>query len=311
MASLFPYTSFLILTHLLSYITPSLPAPSCCKDLVLLISFDGFRYDYLDRVKQKGLATPNFDMLINDGVKAEYMKNVFITKTFPNHYTLVTGMYEDSHGVISNNMVDSRFPKDKEFTPAISNIPGPELDKWFNNYTTGSTLGPEPIWVTNQKGEQKDKGRKSGVAMWPGMLAEIHGYVPEKMLPFDKTTSNETKIDTVVKWFSSEDPINLGLLYFNEPDHTGHLFGPDSEQIEELIVALDKLVGYLIDELKKHDLFERMNLIITSDHGMQQITNVTFLDDQVEPDEYEAFGSTPVLNVRATRGESKSVKYRF
>ena len=127
---------------------------------LLVVSFDGFRHDYLDKAKQAGKDTSNFDTLISNGVLAHHMKNAFITKTFPNHWTIATGMYEEHHGVIANEM------HDPVFNETYHNSADQRRDSnWWNNGTTGG--GGEPIWFTNQK----HHGHRSGVMFWPGSQA--------------------------------------------------------------------------------------------------------------------------------------------
>ena len=253
---------------------------------LLLISFDGFRHDYLQKVKDSGRQTPHFDSLIKNGVEAEYVKNVFVTKTLPNHYSIVTGHYAESHGVIDNDMYDPVF---KEYFYIITHPPN--YTKWFNNGTVGG--GAEPIWVTNQKGLQSSLfPRRSGIVAWPGSDILIHGYTPSTTVPFsyfDHTLRNHSRIQKIVEWFASEiKPINLGLLYFGDPDHLGHEVGPNSETIYDHIVALDGVLGDLIKLLKENHLFDNLNIIITSDHGMAEVSphKVLFLEDYIGSSSY-------------------------
>ena len=265
---------------------------------VLLISFDGFRWDYLDLVKKANRSTPHFDSLVQNGVKAKWVKNVFITKTFPNHYSIVTGMYEESHGVVGNEMYDPVFNE----TFHLSNMTQERDPKWWNNGSQGA--GGEPIWVTNQKDEQSLERRWSGVMFWPGSSAKVRGMHPFHYMDYDGRLPNKTRIDKVVTWFSApEDPINLGLLYFSEPDGLGHKVGPDSAKMIDMIVELDGLVGYLIEQLKSHGLFEKMNIIITSDHGMAQLKGSVKIDTNIDSRKYKVFGSSPVWNIMPNDGK--------
>lgn len=69
--------------------------------LLIIISFDGFRYDYLNKTD-----APNLAKLASDGVRAPWIEPRFITKTFPNHFSIATGLYEESHGIVGNNFFD-------------------------------------------------------------------------------------------------------------------------------------------------------------------------------------------------------------
>ncbi|XP_035686325.1 bis(5'-adenosyl)-triphosphatase ENPP4-like [Branchiostoma floridae] len=249
--------------------------------LLLLVSFDGFRYDYLDR-SQDRVQLPNFKYLVQTGVRAKWVHNSFITKTFPNHFTIATGMYEESHGIVANSMYD------------------PELGEMFHVNTSDPRwwdVGGEPIWITNQK----HLGGKSGVLNWPGMQAQFNNTLPFRHLPaYNMSIPYKERVDTMVGWFKdSEDPINLGVLYFEEPDHTGHFAGPESKEIDETLDMVDRTVGYLIDELKAAGLFERMNVIITSDHGMMEVSQerVIELDRYLDPSTYLWVDRTPVAAI--------------
>ena len=266
--------------------------------LLLLVSFDGFRWDYLHKVKcLKGRQTPNFDKLIETGVFVQNgVKNAYITKTFPNHFSIVTGLYEESHGVIGNTMYDPKF--DKYFN--IKNASNVADTFWFDNGEPMYSGFPEPIWLTNQNTGGKHP-RRSGVMFWPG--SEAKNMTAYHFMKYDPDLPNKERIDTVVNWFATEDnPINLGLLYFSEPDHTGHSVGPDSEAMIDLIVTLDELVGYLVQKLQEGRLWSRMNLIITSDHGMAEVKEVIALDDIVDKSLYENINGGPVWNILPKEG---------
>ena len=266
--------------------------------LLLIVSFDGFRHDYLEKVAKSGRKTPNFDKLRQEGVEAQHVKNRFITKTFPNHYSLVTGYHEESHGVTANEFYDQSTGRKFNFSVDSDST-------MWNNGTKGG--GAEPVWVTNEKAEHSALFKKrSGCMMWPGCKAEIHGVRPTWWMAYNQTYPNKSRIDDVIKWFSSQDkPINLGLLYFSEPDHSGHEFGPESETILDLIVALDEVVGYLLSELEKHHLLHKMNLIITSDHGMVEVDKVIELDKYLNSSLYTKYGGSPVYNIDPKPGMSR------
>ena len=253
---------------------------------LIIVSFDGFRWDYLSRTN-----TPNFDRIVHKGVRARYgLKNAFITNTLPNHFTLATGLYEESHGIVGNVMYD---PVLKE-TFDLGNRSQVASSRWFD-------VGAEPIWVTNQL--QKKNGR-SGCMQWIGCEALIKGVAPSRHVPYIADMKNETRIDETVGWFTGPYPVNLGLIYFQEPDETAHDFGPDSPQVTAMIGGLDKVVGYLLDRLEATDLLEHTNLIITSDHGFAATgpDRVVNLDNYITPDSYRIFSDTPVAAVLPNDG---------
>ena len=254
---------------------------------VLLVSFDGFRWDYLNNRTK----TPNFNYIKQNGVHATRgLVNAFITKTLPNHYAIVTGLYEESHGMVGNEFYDPKLKEVFEF----SNKTQAMESKWFDN-------GGEPIWVSNQKGSYR---RRSGIVFWPGDSASVKGYLPTTYLPWNPLTPNETRIDYIITWFTTKQPINLGLLYFEEPDGYGHLHGPDSDQMTNMIGALDSVLGYLISELRRVGLLDKINLIVTSDHGMAQTPSdkIIDLDKYINNKSYKIFSSNPVANILPNPG---------
>jgi len=259
---------------------------------VLLISLDGFRWDYLDMVNSKGRPTPNFQMLIDNGVvvKSPGVKNVFITKTFPNHYALVTGLYEESHGVVANEFYDPVY-NDTFSIPKMDDI------KWWNG--TG-TQKVEPVWVTNDA--EGDDHHTSGVYFWPG--SDVEGMQPKFFItPFNMTTPFSVRMNTMAGWFTQEHrPINFGAMYYPEPDVTGHHNGPDSDEMVKMIITLDGYIGDLISVFKEKHIFHELNIILTSDHGMSEMKADVYLDDYINASHYRRFGGSPIANILPEEG---------
>lgn len=259
---------------------------------LLLVSFDGFRWDYMTH---SNAALNNFKWFIENGVSARRgLQNAFITKTFPNHITLVTGMYEESHGIVGNIMYDPLY--NETFYGSADQVRDP---KWMDD-------GGEPIWVTNQK--QNTKAR-SGCVYWVGDGASIKGFKPYRYLEFNKNTllNFTSRIDKIIEWFTDPSyPINLGLLYFEEPDHTGHVFGPDSPEIDKKLTALNNDLGYLIRRLNSTGLLPKTNVILTSDHGMAftPADKIIDLDLYISPSKYRIFQSNPIGNILPNKGEN-------
>jgi len=274
---------FIVLICILSYsksIVKSTPVnEKRSANPLLVISFDGFRWDYLQRT-----LTPNFDKLIKNGVQAKFgMKNAFVTKTFPNHFTLATGLWEESHGIIANEMYDPFL--NQSFSPG--NKLANQDPAWFD-------VGGEPIWVTNQI---QKKHAQSGVIMWVGGEAPVRHILPSRHMPYDGLIKNETKIDTLVSWFTDKkNPINLGMLYFDEPDMFGHQFGPESPQVTGMIGGLDEVMGYLLQKLKETGLLDKMNIIVLSDHGFTSTPaeNVINLDDYIDTSVITVSDQSPI-----------------
>ncbi|XP_030054629.1 ectonucleotide pyrophosphatase/phosphodiesterase family member 5 [Microcaecilia unicolor] len=253
---------------------------------VLLVSFDGFRWDYIYK-----FPTPNFHSIIEDGIHVKQVTNVFITKTYPNHYSMVTGLYAENHGIVANEMYD------------------PVLNKTFSMdrmdiYDSEFWEEAVPIWFTNQY-----EGRKSGAAMWPGSDVNISGVYPSFYLPYNETVSFEYRVAKLIEWFTSNKPIHLGLLYWEEPDESGHLLGPDNPLMSYVITEVDNKLGHLVAELKKAGLWDTMNLIITSDHGMEQCSSdrVIELDNYVDKNLYTVVEHSPTVAILPKEGKLEDV----
>lgn len=255
---------------------------------VLLISFDGFMNEYLERNE-----TPNFDRLIENGVKAEYLVPVFPTKTFPNHYTIVTGLFAENHGIIANRFPDNKLNARFSFGPVNS----PNDEHWW---------GGEPIWITAEK-----QGLTSATFFWPGSEALIDGVQSTKWVQYDGSVPDKVRIDSVMTWMDPAGSVqaDFGSLYFSFVDGTGHDFGPNSPEVDEAVLYADSLLGYLVEAMNEHNLSDKLNVIITSDHGMAELSSerVIFLDDIINLDDVEMIDWTPVGLIQPDEGSKMKV----
>jgi predicted AlkP superfamily pyrophosphatase or phosphodiesterase len=230
------------------------------RPTVILISLDGFRYDYLEKYQP-----PNLRTLAREGVQAKWMIPVFPTKTFPNHYTIATGLYPQNHGIVENNVFDKGF----NATFTMSNREEVQNGRWW--------LG-EPIWITAEK-----QGQKTAPFFWPGSEAEIAGTRPTYWKPYEGKTPNDARVDMILSWLdlpAAERPTFLSL-YFNDVDDAGHDFSPEAPETRDSVIKVDNDLGRLIDGLKARGVFDQVNLIVVSDHGMatQDPNNTVILDE--------------------------------
>ncbi len=235
---------------------------------VILISLDGFRADYLKR----GL-TPRLSALAHDGAwSPDGMRPAFPSLTFPNHYTLVTGLYPDHHGVVANTMDDPAVAGDTHFTLSTQDATADR--RWWD--------GAEPIWVSAHKA-----GLKTGIMYWPGSEAEIGGVRPDRWAHFDAAVSFPHRVDVMLDWLKlpQADRPDFLTLYFDEPDHTGHHDGPASPQVDAKLREVDAAIGRLVDGLKALGLYDAAELVIVADHGMAATApdRVAYVDDWVGP----------------------------
>ncbi len=230
---------------------------------VLLVSFDGFRADYLTKAE-----TPHFDAFVEDGVLAEGMIPVFPSNTFPNHYSLATGLYPENTGIIDNSF----YAPDLDQRYSMGNRDAVEDGRFYFG---------EPIWNTVEK-----QGLTAGTMFWVGSEADIQGMHPTHWKKYDGSVPDSARIDTVVKWLSTDS--DFATLYFSFVDGVGHTYGPESQEIVGAIQRADSLVGYLVQELDAKGLGDT-EVIIVSDHGMYDVSDerVIFLDDYINPDDVE------------------------
>ncbi|KAI9338558.1 alkaline-phosphatase-like protein [Zopfochytrium polystomum] len=230
---------------------------------VILVSIDGFRNDYLSR----GL-TPNIADLADAGVQADYLRPAFPSVTFPNHYTLVTGLWPADHGIVANTFFDSELNDTFVYVDPKSNV----QSKWW---------GGEPIWVTAVK-----QGQRSATCMWPGSEAPItKDHVrPTYWLAYDHNLPLTDRVGHIFKWLDlpRKDRPTLLTLYAADVDSAGHTFGPDSLEVNASLARVDAMVGMLIDGIRKRNLASSVNLVVVSDHGMATVKDFIFLDDYVD-----------------------------
>lgn len=256
---------------------------------LLLISFDGFRADYLTKTD-----TPNFDLLTKSGVAGEGLIPVFPSKTFPNYYSIATGLYPENSGFVGNSMYDPEMG----LSFSMGDREQVENPDWY---------GGEPIWNTVEK-----NGLNAGTMFWVGSEAPIQDIRPTFWKPYDGRMPNKARIDSVLKWMTLDDEkeIDFGTLYFSFVDSRGHRHGPDSDEVIEAIQEADQLIGYLIEELKSRELWGATNIIIVSDHGMAEVSRdrLIVLDDYIDPAEVEIISSSPVVMMKVTQpGKHESI----
>ena len=249
------------------------------KTPLILISMDGFRWDYFDKTD-----TPNFDELIQSGAQAKALIPSFPSKTFPNHITIVTGRYPENHGIIANSMYDPVFDEKYYIGQGSKAV----LDgKWYE---------AEPLWVTAEKQDQT-----AMTMFWPASEAEIMGVRPSEYFVYDGNITHNARIDQILKWLDyapSKRPQFIST-YFSMMDDVGHRYGPDSDEVKSGIEEMDKTIGRLINGLKSRNMFDDVNIMLVSDHGMASTSSdsMIFLDDYINMDDVTMVDWTPVAAI--------------
>lgn len=244
--------------------------------LLLVISYDGFSPHYLE-----GNITPNLQAFRQKGTFAPFLRNVFPTKTFPNHQSIATGLFPAEHGVVGSDIYDTDLG---------------ELEYGSDLYEFGDSL---PIWTVNELA-----GGKSGCMQWPGSefsyaTQRVNCSFTER---FNTTHSSpwEERVNRAMEWFSQG--ATLVMLYIEEPDRTGHMVGVNSNKEREMIKQLDELTKYVERRISNSGLHDRLNVILVSDHGMINTTPSKFINlTQWLPSHRERiYGSSPVLQIYPT-----------
>jgi predicted AlkP superfamily pyrophosphatase or phosphodiesterase len=218
------------------------------KPYVVLVSLDGFRYDYAQKYGAKHLLA----LGAQGAVAGRGMIPSYPSLTFPNHYSLVTGLYPEHHGIVANSFYDPVRKQRYSYTDSATNHDG----SWY---------GGTPLWVLAEQ-----QGMRSACFFWPGSEAEIDRTRPSYYLKFDDHFPDDKRIDQVLSWLrmpAAQRP-HFITLYYSNVDHAGHQYGPDSPQTAAAVAHVDQLMGDLWAGIKKLQL--PVDLIVVSDHGMER-----------------------------------------
>jgi predicted AlkP superfamily pyrophosphatase or phosphodiesterase len=228
------------------------------KPYVILVSLDGFRYDYAKKYHAEHLLA-----LAAQGASApEGMLPSYPSITFPNHYTIVTGLYPEHHGIVANSFYD---PARKETYSSHDSTA----------VTDGTWYGGTPLWVLAEQ-----QGMRSASFFWVGSEADILGVRPSYYLKFDNSFPNRKRVEQVLAWLHlpPEHRPHFITLYFSDTDTAGHRSGPDSAQVADAVHELDGEIGKLMDGIKESRL--PVDLIVLADHGMVEVKGAPIHLDQ-------------------------------
>lgn len=237
------------------------------EPLVIMIGLDGFRWDYLDTYPG---AAPTIERLAAEGVRSRGLVPVFPSLTFPNFYSIATGLRPERHGIVNNRLYD------------------PEREEWFMLGDSADMVDPawwqgEPIWATAER-----QGLTAGTMFWVGSEAPTDGRHATYWKLYEHNMPIPARVDTVLSWLDRPESPQLLTLYFSNVDGAGHRHGPLAGEVEEAIARVDGGIARLLDGLEERGLADKAHILVVADHGMQQVprpdARVLYLEDYVDPD---------------------------
>ncbi|EED13289.1 Type I phosphodiesterase / nucleotide pyrophosphatase family protein [Talaromyces stipitatus ATCC 10500] len=261
----------------------------------IIVSLDGFRADFLNR----GL-TPTLSKFIAEGVSPRYMIPSFPSVTFPNHFTLVTGLYPESHGMIANDFYDPNLDEYFRVQPGLS-----DEAKWWT---------AEPIWATAEK-----QGIRTAIHMWPGSEAHIGNMDPTFYDKFNDSEVLSRKVDRVMEFLDfpgeeSDDGVEklrpqFIATYVPNVDTAGHRYGPNSTEIRSVITYADEMLAGILEGLEARNLTKIINIVVVSDHGMAttSTTRTIQLEDLIDINLVEYIDGWPLRGLRPKKPEDLEI----
>lgn len=258
------------------------------KPYVILVSLDAFRWDYPERH-----ITPNLDKIIDSGVRAISLRSCYPTKTFPNHQSIITGMYIDHHGIISNNFIN---PVNNRMY-RMSDTASVRDASWY--------LG-EAFWQTAER-----QGIKTASYFWPGSEVHLKYRRPTYYEEYYHYRPNKERVNQVINWLQlpqNERP-HFITLYFSVVDDSSHVYGTDSPQTNLAIQIADSAVGFLEKRLSDIGMHDSVNVIIVSDHGMTEISTdrVVNIEKILEGYNCKLWDDGPYMLIYPPKGQLKDV----
>jgi len=258
------------------------------RPYVILISFDGFRWDYVDR----GI-TPNFNFIKENGVSAKSLQPCFPTKTFPNHLSITTGMYPENHGIISNGFKD--YSTGRYFR--MSDTVEVRNERWYRG---------EAFWETAER-----QGIITASYFWPGSEVTDSERHPTYFYHYEHSKPYKDRVDGVIEWLQLpyEKRPHFITSYFDATDTYGHNYGPNSEGVNKAIAKLDSILGYFFRRLQEIKMFDSTNIIVVSDHGMTELSTerVINIEEILDGYKYESGDNGPFMLIEPGEGDLESI----
>ena len=259
------------------------------KPYVILISIDGFRSDLADKYQAKNLIR-----LRDNGIQADYLKSSYPSLTFPNHYSIVTGLYPSHHGIVDNNFYDKKRDVVYRKSDKVMAVDS----SWY---------GGKPLWVLAE--QQK---MLAAVFYWPGSEISMEGIRPTYYYNYSETIPMERRINVVKNWLQlpEEKRPHFIALYFPQVDKAAHNYGVDSEQTKSAVELVDDAIGKIVENAKATGL--PINFIIVSDHGMTNVDqqNTIPLPKEIDLNQFKLSAGTSLIHLYANQKEFIKPTYK-
>lgn len=254
------------------------------QQTVILISLDGFRWDYIEKHNAK-----NIKRIAEQGVRAKKMWPVYPSKTFPNHISIITGLLPVHHGIIDNKFCD------KQRGDCYKMGKGLKDSTWLNGI---------PLWNL-----AKMQGLKSAAYFWPESDARFNGMTPDYYYHYSKHSDYQTRIDQMIEWLSLPEAQRPRFVagYFSLVDSMGHDFGPDSQEVYNAVQKMDNLIGQLHKRITQ--LPQDINLVLVADHGMSAISkdSVISIDALNLPNDWTVKNTGPRVLIYTNNADIETI----
>jgi predicted AlkP superfamily pyrophosphatase or phosphodiesterase len=262
------------------------------KPYVVLISFDGFKPEYLQRI-----ALPNFERVTQRGVRSVGMIPVYPSKTFPNHFSIVTGMYSETHGLVGNRFWDPARNAAYSMSDTVAVLDA----SWYRG---------EPIWATAEK-----QGMVAASFFWVASEAPIGAVRPTLWKKYDGRITNEQRVDSVLNWLAlpADRRPHMLTLYFSTVDGAGHSFGPLSPQVDTATKQLDVALGRLLDGIERlPEVRDRVYMVLVADHGMSETSSRWYvgIDTVIDMTGVQLGEAGPLANLHVQGGAARAAVLR-
>jgi hypothetical protein len=260
---------------------------------VLMISIDGLKPEYVTHADEHGLHIPTLRRFVQEGTYAEGVIPSLPTVTYPNHTTLITGVWPAEHGILNNQVFDPEHKLDGAWYWYAESIKVPTLwdaahqagigtasVSWpvSVNATSVDTLIPE-YWRSNSVGEGKnaqDRYLMNAISRPDGALAEMEQRLGPYMAGNDTSVEHGDEVRTqfALDILSRKKP-GFMTIHLSAMDSSEHAFGPFSAEANKTLEAVDGMVARLMTAALKND--PQTKVVIVSDHGFLNITHTVNL----------------------------------